>query len=180
VLRQLYLPLTCAATLLFVVFTVARVALFTLQHAAFLTLDAADLTRAFARGAWFDVVAILRCIGVPALLAALPIPGRSGRIWRRTWAWITGALALAVVFLLVADLVCFPFLSRHFGPEILRVGENLGVLLDLTLQSYAPVLVGFLILTGVLIHQWRGARSSSSAPSSPRACTAPRAAGTCW
>lgn len=109
----------------FLVFTLARLALYVAHHGDFTSLTAGQVLWAFVRGLRFDASMIFTVIGAPLFLMTLPFGWARSRWWQGIWGWACYAALVVFIFILVADTVYFGFVHRHIAREATMLEENL-------------------------------------------------------
>lgn len=136
------------------IFTLIRTGYYLAYPAFFSDFNAGDLARAYLIGWRFDL-SIAMLASLPFLALAL-IPFRFR--WRaglvRLGLW-SSFLMLAVLFALnLGDLLYFGEVYRHAGREVLLLGDDYPMLMQLAFSAYLPVtLGGFAALAG-LAYAW--------------------------
>src|SRR5690606_34230595 len=132
------------------IFTLIRTGYYLAYPAFFSDFNAGDLARAYLIGWRFDL-SIAMLASLPFLALAL-IPFRFR--WRaglvRLGLW-SSFLMLAVLFALnLGDLLYFGEVYRHAGREVLLLGDDYPMLMQLAFSAYLPVtLGGFAALAGL-------------------------------
>jgi phosphoglycerol transferase MdoB-like AlkP superfamily enzyme len=94
-------------------------------------------------------------IGAVALLMLLPFRLAHHRTWIHFWTWVNFALLIFFLLLLAGNVLYFGFVHRHAGPEIIALGGDVGLMLDMALGSYWWALLLFLSACIGLFFLWR-------------------------
>jgi phosphoglycerol transferase MdoB-like AlkP superfamily enzyme len=142
-------------SLTLLIFFLARVGLFLVYLEDFHDLTLFEVLRAFARGLLFDASIIMLVTGGPLLLMLLPFRFAHHRHWLSFWTWANFVLLALFLLLLAGDIVYFGFVHRHAGPEIIALGGDVGLMLDMALGSYWWALLLFLAACAGLFFLWR-------------------------
>lgn len=94
-------------------------------------------------------------VGVVAILILLPFRFAHHRTWLSFWTWANFVLLALFLLLLAGNIVYFGFVHRHAGPEIIALGGDVGLMLDMALGSYWWALLLFLVACVGLFFLWR-------------------------
>jgi phosphoglycerol transferase MdoB-like AlkP superfamily enzyme len=137
------------------IFFLARVGLFLVYLEDFHDLTLFEVLRAFARGLLFDASIITLVTGGPLLLMLLPFRLAHHRHWLSFWTWANFVLLALFLLLLAGDIVYFGFVHRHAGPEIIAIGGDVDLMLDMAIGSYWWALLLFLAACVGLFFLWR-------------------------
>jgi len=137
------------------IFFLARVGLFLVYLEDFHDLTLFEVLRAFARGLLFDASIITLVTGGPLLLMLLPFRLAHHRHWLSFWTWANFVLLALFLLLLAGDIVYFGFVHRHAGPEIIALGGDVDLMLDMAIGSYWWALLLFLAACVGLFFLWR-------------------------
>ncbi len=139
---------------LLVTLLLLRVLLLVLYPADFESLSAGQTMGAFFAGLRFDLSISLQLLGLPLLLALLPLPFARRRWWQRLWGWPAFVLVAAGWLLAIADLVYFPDVHRHIGSDLANSwGSDWGTLVK-SLFDFPLALVGFIVLLVLIARTW--------------------------
>lgn len=101
----------------------------------------------------FPLVGIF--VGVVAILMLLPFRLKHHRAWMSIWTWTNFLLLALFLLLLAGDVVYFGFVHRHAGPEIMALGGDVGLMVDMALGSYWWALLLFVAGGVGLFFLWR-------------------------
>jgi len=101
----------------------------------------------------FPLVGIF--IGVVAMLMLLPFRITHQRAWMSFWTWTNFVLLALLLLLLAGNIVYFGFVHRHAGPEMIALGGDVDLMLDMALGSYWWALLLFLAACVGLFFLWR-------------------------
>lgn len=94
-------------------------------------------------------------ISVIATLMLLPFRFPHYRAWMNFWTWLNFVLLILFLLLLAGDIVYFGFVHRHVGPEITALGGDVGLMLDMALDSYWWALLLFVTVGVGLLFLWK-------------------------
>ena len=142
-------------SLTLLIFFLARVGLFLVYLEDFHDLTTLEVLRAFARGLLFDASIITLITGGPLLLMLLPFRFAHHRRWLSFWTWTNFVLLASFLLLLAGDIVYFGFVHRHAGPEIVALGGDVDLMVDMALGSYWWALLLFVGACVGLFLLWR-------------------------
>ncbi len=134
-------------------FSAFRLALFLFHHAAFASLGAGEVVRAFLNGMRFDLAVIALFLGPVILLFNLPV--NSVR-YVKTCVLVMVFELIAMASFLLADLIYFPYVKRHIAEEILQLSTHWGVILScMFTKMLFPLLLLFvlLVIAGIFVHK---------------------------
>ncbi len=123
-----------------------------------------DVVLAFVHGVRFDASAIVVVFIVPLLLMNFPLAFAQHARWFNFFAWLLYVLTLVMLGILASDLIYFGFVSRHLGSEIMLLGNDGGLVLDLAVGGYKGVVLAFVIGAALLFAVWRNVLTSKIAP----------------
>ncbi len=94
-------------------------------------------------------------VGGVALLMLLPFRPTHQRAWMKFWTWANFVLLAFLLLLLAGNIVYFGFVHRHAGPEIIALGGDVGLMIDMALGGYWWALLLFLIACAGLFFLWQ-------------------------
>ncbi len=139
----------------FLLFTLARLALYLVHHRDFSSLSAGTVLLAFLRGLRFDASMICMVIAAPVFLLLLPFRWAQSRWWQGIWSWVSFAALVLFAFVLTADIIYFGFIHRHVGPEIACVDDSIEQVWALVTRDYLWAVLGFIATSAALGFGWR-------------------------
>ena len=142
-------------SLTLLIFFLARVGLFLVYLEDFHDLTTLEVLRAFGRGLLFDASIITLVTGGPLLLMLLPFRFAHHRHWLSFWTWTNFVLLALFLLLLAGNIVYFGFVHRHAGPEIVALGGDVGLMVDMALGSYWWALLLFFAACVGLFFLWQ-------------------------
>lgn len=139
----------------FLLFTLARLALYLLHHKDFASLPASLVLLAFLRGLRFDASIICTFLVVPAGLLLIPLKWAQSKWWQGIWGWTCFATFLAFLFALTADIIYFGYVHRHVGPEMTQIEDSADEVGKLVTGHYAWAVLAFVAGCVGLGFAWR-------------------------
>jgi phosphoglycerol transferase MdoB-like AlkP superfamily enzyme len=135
-------------------FTLVRVSLFLLYESDFNLLNKSEVLKAFLMGVKVDVITISTLFLPLILLFLLPFKFADNRSYQKVLTLFWWLFSSILLFVLIGDLIYFKFVHRHLTKELILLGNDFHIVLDMV-KEYKFWLFVYLILILFLYRLFR-------------------------
>ncbi|MDH5300227.1 MAG: LTA synthase family protein [Gammaproteobacteria bacterium] len=146
-------------------FWAVRTALLIHYDQVFSALSVGDIALAYLYGLRFDLSALIKLIGLPLLLLALPYGWARARWWQGLWHWWVFVAIVLTSLVLIADFIYFGFVNRHVGAELALIADDTRLMLDIAVSDHGLALVMFVLAIFAAAWAWRRSFATPVRPS---------------
>ncbi len=138
-------------------FFVLRLALLWAYPDEFVDLTLGQILYAMLKGAWFmDSSITMVFLGIPFLLAYLPVRWFVSRVYLRMVGWYAFVVFIAFVWIGIGDLLYFGMVHRHTGHELAAaLATSPEAMMDMLLSAYGVQILVFVCAAVLLAWWWK-------------------------
>ncbi len=126
-----------------------RLSLYFIYFDDFTSLTFNETVISFIIGTKIDLISILTFAGIVALLMFLPFKFSVTKKYQNFIGYFWYLILLIIVFVVILDIVYFQFVHRHIGNEVMAIGNDTQILVDMLLE-YLNLLIAFFIYAIVI------------------------------